>query len=68
MLVIVSGVQQGDSGIYIHVSVLFQIPFLIRLLYNTEQGPLCYTVGPCWLFILNIAAHKCQSQNAFLAL
>ena len=67
MLLIVSSVQQGDSGICMHVSV-FQVPSLIRLLYNTEQSPLCYTAGPCWLFILNIAVHKCQSQDASLAL
>ena len=33
----------GDSGICMHGSVLFQVPSLIRLLYNTEQSPLCYS-------------------------
>ena len=52
---IVSGVQQSDSVIHIHVSILFQILFPFRLLHNIEQSSLCYTVGPCWLSILNIA-------------
>ena len=54
-VVLVSGVQQSDSVIHIHISILFQILFLFRLLHNTEQSFLCYTVGPCWLSILNIA-------------
>ena len=53
-VVIVSGVQKSDSVIYIHVPILFQILFPFRLLHNTEQRSLCYTVGPCWLSILNI--------------
>ena len=46
-VVLVSGVQQSDSVIHIHVSILFQILFPFRLLHNTEQSSLCYTVGPC---------------------
>ena len=53
--VLVSGVQQSDSLIHIHVSTLFQIPFPNRLLQNIEESSLCYTVGPCWLSILYIA-------------
>ena len=53
---LVSGVQHSDSVIPIHVSILFQILFLFRLLDNVEQSSLCCTVGPCWLSILNIAA------------
>ena len=34
-VVLVSGVQQSDSIIYIHVSVLFQILFPFRLYYCT---------------------------------
>ena len=52
---IVSGVQQSDSIIHIHVSILFQILFPFRLLRDIEQRPLCYTVGPCRLSILNRA-------------
>ena len=52
---LVSGVQQSDSVIHIHVSILFQILFSFRLLQSIQQRSLCYTVGPCWLSILNIA-------------
>ena len=50
---LVSGVQQSDSVIHMHVSILFQILFPFRLFQNIEQNSLCYTVGPCWLSILN---------------
>ena len=62
-VVLVSGVQQSDSVINIHISILFQILFPFRLLHNIEQSSLCYTVGPCWLSILNIAVSTCQSQT-----
>ena len=52
-VVIVSGVEQSDSVIHIHVSILFQIAFPFRLFHNVEQSSLCYAVGPCWLSILN---------------
>ena len=51
-VVLVSGVQQSDSVIHIHVSILFQILFPFRLLQNIEYSALCYTVGPRWLSIL----------------
>ena len=47
-VVLVSGVQQSDSVIYIHVFILFHILFPLTLLQNIEQSSLCYTVGPCW--------------------
>ena len=62
-VVLVSGVHQSDSVIHVHVSVFFQIHFSFRLLQNIEQSSLCYTVGPCWLSVLNIAACTCQSQT-----
>ena len=34
--VLVSGVQQSDSTIPVHMSILFQILFPYRLLQNTE--------------------------------
>ena len=49
-VVLVSGVQQSDSGI--HIDILFQILFHYRLLYDTEYSSLCYIVGSCWLSIL----------------
>ena len=61
-VVLVSGVQQSDSVIHIHVSILFHILFSIRLLQNTEQSSLCYTVGPCWLSILHIAVYTCPGS------
>ena len=39
---LVSGVQQSDSVIHIHMSILFQIPFPYRLVQNIEQRSLCY--------------------------
>ena len=62
-VVLVSGVQQSDSLIHIHVSILFQILFPFRLLHNIEQSSLCYTVDPCWLFILNMAVSTWQSRE-----
>ena len=59
--VMVSDVQQSDSVIHLHVSILFQILFSFRLLHNTERSSLCYTVGSCWLSILNIAMCTCGS-------
>ena len=55
LTVTVSGGQQKDSAIHIHVSIVLQTPFPSRLPHNIEQSSLCYTVGPCWLSILNIA-------------
>ena len=59
----ISGVQQSDSIIHIHIFILFQILFPYRLLQYIEHSSLCYTVGPCWLSILNIAVRTCQSQD-----
>ena len=52
--VIFASEQCKDSAIHIHVSILPQ-PLPSRLPYNTVQSSMCYTVGPCWLSILNIA-------------
>ena len=49
-VVLASGLQQSDSAIHIHLSILLQILFPCRLLKNIEQSSLCYTVGPCCLF------------------
>ena len=54
-VVLVSGIQQSDLVIHIHVSILFQIFFPLRLLQNIEQSSLCYTVSPCWFSISNLA-------------
>ena len=50
-IVLVSGVQQSNSVIHLHVSIQVLFPF--RLLWNMEQSSLCYTVGPVgYLFYL----------------
>ena len=61
---IVSGGQQRDSAIQIHVSMVPQTPLPSRLPQNTEQSSLCYTVGPCWLSVLK----KCLLVFFFLFL
>ena len=43
-------------------------PLSSRLPHNTEHSSLCYTVGPCWLSILNIAVYTCLSQTPWLSL
>ena len=53
--VFIAGVQQRDSVMHICVSIFFQILFPFMLLHNIEQNYLCYTVGPSWLSISNIA-------------
>ena len=60
---LVSGVQQSDSVIHIHVSILFQILFPFGLSQSTEQSSLCCTGGPRWLSTLNRAVGTCQSQT-----
>ena len=68
-IVLVSGVQQNDSIIHIHVSILFEILFPFRLLQNIEQSSLCYTVGSCWLSILKrvVCIYSSQTHNVSLA-
>ena len=51
----VSGEQPRGSTLHIHVSILPYTPLPSRLSHNLEQSSVCYTVGPCWLSILNIA-------------
>ena len=53
-VVIDSGKQQRDSAKYRHASILSQTLLPSRLPHNIEQSSICYTVGPCWLSILNI--------------
>ena len=61
-MLLVSGVQQSDSVIYIYIyiciyiCILYQILFHYRLLQDTEYSSLCYTVGPRWLPILYLVA------------
>ena len=45
------------------VSILFQSFRLSILPDSTEQSFMCYTVGSCWLYILNIEMCTCLSQT-----
>jgi len=58
-----SGEYQRDSVIHIHVSSLLQTPLSSKRPHNIAQSSPCYTVGPCWLSILNTAVCTCQSQT-----
>ena len=62
-VVLVSGVQQTESVIHIHISTLFQILFPYRSLQSTELSSLCYTVGSYQLSILYKVVCICQSQS-----
>ena len=55
--VLVSGIQQSDS--VTHILILFWILFSYMLSRNIELRSLCYTVGPCCLFILHMGARAC---------
>ena len=59
-VVLLSGVQQSDSVIHIHISiyVIFQILFHYRLLQDIEYSSRSYTVGTC-LSILYIVVYIC---------
>ena len=62
-VVIVSGEQQRDSVVRIHVSILPQTLLSSRLAHHTEQSSLCYTIRICWLSILNRAVCMWPSQS-----
>ena len=65
---IVSGEWRRDSAMHIHVSILPQTPLPSRLSHNVEQSPMCYTVGLCWLSVLNIAVCTGPSQIPYVSL
>ena len=47
MIKMLCSFQEYSKVIQLYVCILFQIPFLLRLLQNIEQTSLCYAVGPC---------------------
>ena len=47
---VVSGVQQSDSIIYIYIYILFQLFFHYRLLQDIDCATVCYAVGPCLIY------------------
>ena len=62
-VVTVSREQRRDSALHIHVSIFPQTPLTSQLPHNIEQSSICYTVGPCWLSILNTAVYTYPSQT-----
>ena len=62
----VSGEQWRNSATHIQASLLPHTPYPSRLPHSTEQTSMCCTVGPYWLFILNVAACACPSQTPYL--
>ena len=61
----VSGVQQSDSIICIHIFILFQILSPYGLLQNVEWSSLCYTVSHCWLSVLYVVVCVCDIRGYF---
>ena len=53
-VVLILGVQQSDSGIHTHVSILYQILSPVRLLQIIEQSSLYYTVCGLYLFLPHV--------------
>ena len=74
-VLLISGVQQNESVIYKHISIL-QFPFSYRSLQSVESSSLCYTIGPyyfiSYLFYtqqcvcLCVCVDKSQSPNLSL--
>jgi len=51
-MLLVSRVQKNDSDTYIYIHIY--LPFFLfyyRLLQDIEYSSLCYTIGPCCLYI-----------------
>ena len=67
MLVTTSAAWEAPA-IHIHVSFLPQTRYLSRLLHIIEQSSLCYTIGPCRLYILNIAVCTCWFSSSWSGL
>ena len=64
--VTVLGEQQRNSVIHIYVSILPQTLLPSKLPHNIEKSSMYYTIGPCWLSILNIAQRI--SKHKFIRL
>ena len=47
-VVIVSGVQQREIAIHIHISPFLQAPLPTSLPHNIGQNFMCCTIDPCW--------------------
>ena len=62
---IILGEQWRHSASHIHVSILSHDSSPTQLAHDLEQSSMCYTVGPWWLPILNIAVCTEPSQTPF---
>ena len=63
-VLIVSGGQQRDSVIHVYARIPSPSNFLpSRLPQNIEQSALCYTVGLCWLPILNSSSQTVNLES-----
>ena len=62
-VVIISTVQQNDSVIHVHTSILFQILFPHRLSQNIGLSSLRYTAGPHSSVTPYTSVCICQSQT-----
>ena len=60
-VVLISAVQQSDS--VVHIYILFHILFHYGLSQDIGYSPLCCTVGPCCLSILDIIVCICSSPD-----
>ena len=60
---IISAVQQSDSAIFTHTSILFQILFPYRLSQNTGQGSLYHTAVSHCPVTPYTAVCTCQSKT-----
>ena len=65
-IVLVLGIQQSDSVIYVYVSIFSNSHY--RLLQDIEYSLLCYIVNPCYLSILCIVVCVCCSHTPNLSL
>ena len=66
----VHGVARSQTWLsdWTTTTILLKILFPFKLLQSTKQSFLCYTVGPCWLSILNIAVFSYQFQTPNVSL
>ena len=69
-VLLVSGIQQSESAIHMHISTLFfffQILFPYRPLRSIEQSSLCYPVGLYYLSVLYLVVCTGQSHSPSLS-
>lgn len=65
---LVSGEEQSESAICIHISTLIYTLFPYRPSQSTEQSSLCHAAGPYWLSVSYISLCMRQPQSPSLSL